>query len=149
MTAASGLALVVPFGLAAPAAAHDHKEDEEVFLASALSIDRDEGSVTLPLFEGRHDGETVWYVVTESSGNRDARERGVNYAKKLRNALGTAAVQDGAVDGDLLSFTGTVNFSPERIVEPGPDGFPPAFVQAGAVGDADYSPLVSVDGGPC
>src|SRR5262249_39761878 len=40
---------------------------------------------------------------------------------------------------------GTVNFSPERSVTPGSDKpFPPAAVAPGSVGDADYSPLVTL-----
>jgi hypothetical protein len=39
-----------------------------------------------------------------------------------------------------------VDFAPERVVVPGeaPNFFPPAEVQAGSVGDADYTPLVQV-----
>lgn len=119
---------------------------DEVFLDSAVAVDRREGTVTLPLLEGRHDGEVVWYVVTESSNKKDARRRGVSHAEKLSNALGTSAVQRGRWNRGRLTFTGTVDFSPERVVVPGPQGFPPAEARAGAVGDSDYSPLVTTDG---
>lgn len=109
-------------------------------------IDINDGSVTLPLFEGRHDGDTVWYVVTESSNPGDARRRGVNEARPLRAALGTRAVQHATKVDGMLDFAGSVDFAPERIVVAGPDLFPPAEFQAGAVGDADYSPLTTVDG---
>jgi hypothetical protein len=45
-----------------------------------------------------------------------------------------------------VTFPGTVDFKPERSVTPGPDGFPPAKVAPGAIGDAAYSPLVTTDG---
>jgi hypothetical protein len=40
-----------------------------------------------------------------------------------------------------------VNFKPERKIIPGPPGheFPPAFASPGAVGDANYGPLVPAD----
>jgi len=140
-TVVCGAALTLPL-LILPAEAHS----PEVFLDSTIALDERNGTITLPLFEGRHKGNRVWYVVTESSDEKDARRRGVNHAEKMNNALGTRAVQRAPEVNGLLNFTGTVDFSPERIVEPGPTGFPPLFVQAGAVGDADYSPLVTPDG---
>ena len=141
LAAASGAVLAVPL-LIAPAAA----SGSEVFLDSAIAVDRANGSVTLPLLKGRHQGAVVWYVVTESSNQKDARRRGVNHAEKLTNALGTTAVQRGRWVGGLLDFDGTVDFAPERVVVPGPQGFPPTVARAGAVGDAQYSPLVTTDG---
>ncbi len=138
---AAALALPV---LAAPTPAS--ASGAEVFMTSTIALNTREGTVTLPLKKGLHDGATVWYVVTESSNEDDAERRGVNHAEKLAIALGTAAVQSARrVDGKL-AFSGTVDFAPERVVVPGPTGFPPAEVQAGAVGDSDYSPLVSVNG---
>ena len=43
-------------------------------------------------------------------------------------------------------FSGTVDFSPERVVVPGPKGFPPERFRPGAIGDADYSPLITTNG---
>ncbi|WP_157581279.1 MULTISPECIES: hypothetical protein [Intrasporangiaceae] len=115
-------------------------------MKSTIAVNTAEGTVTLPLQQGLHDGATVWYVVTESSNRDDAQRRGVNYSPKLVNALGTAAVQSARRIGSQLAFSGTVDFSPTRVVVPGPTAFPPTTVHAGAVGDADYSPLVSADG---
>lgn len=141
--AACAMALALPL-LAAPTPAV--ASDAKVFLKSTIALDTQEGTVTLPLQKGLHDGATVWYVVTESSNKADAERRGVNYSPKLTNALGTRAVQSARrIDGQL-SFAGTVDFSPERVVVAGPTAFPPTEVHAGAVGDADYSPLVSTDG---
>ncbi len=98
--------------------------------------------------------------MTESSNQKQAERLGVNFAPKLANALGTAAVQNVRFvnartgrpsparpslksQGVVLEFDGTVDFSPERIVVPDQTiGFPPLQFQAGAVGDAQYSPLI-------
>ncbi|MBA3641203.1 MAG: hypothetical protein H0W53_18425 [Acidobacteria bacterium] len=136
----------------------------DLFLTSAIHLDRTTGDITLPLYEGRHNGAPVWYIVTESSNQEQAERLGVNFAPKLANALGTAAVQNVRFvnaqtgrrsparpslksQGVVLDFDGTVDFSPERIVVPGPTGFPPAQFQAGAVGDAQYSPLITLGDG--
>lgn len=52
---AAGAALLSFPLLLGPAASYDG--GAEVFLDSALRIDRQNGSVTLPLFKGRHDGK--------------------------------------------------------------------------------------------
>jgi len=117
-------------------------------LPSALSIDIEHDTVTLPLYEGRtSSGSPTWYIVTESSNLKDARQRGVNYSPKLNNALGTAAVQNGHFDHGTLVFAGTVNFGLKWSVVPGPNGFPPASYSYGAKGDAHYSPLVRIGKG--
>ena len=115
-------------------------------LPSAIELNRQAGTVTLPLFKGKHDGQTVWYIVTESSNKDDAERRGVNHAAKLTNALGTKAVQRARVVDSVVRFSGTVDFSPELVVVPGPNGFPPERFRPGAVGDADYSPLITTNG---
>lgn len=116
-------------------------------LASAITIDDAAGTATIPLLRGvGPGGDDVYYVVTESSDETDAGERGVTHAPKLANALGTKAVQEVSVEGDTVTFAGTVDFSPERSVTPGPEGFPPDAVTPGQVGDARYSPLITADG---
>lgn len=114
-------------------------------LPSALNIDIEHETVTLPLQEGRTtDGRRTWYIVTESSDQADATRRGVNYSNKLLNAVGTAAVQKVTSGADGLVFPGTVNFGLTHVLVPGPNGFPPAKFAAGAAGDAKYSPLVQI-----
>ena len=138
------------FGLASASAATPSSNSPAVgiftySLPSALNIDIEHGTVTLPLYEGRtSSGSPTWYILTESSNPADARQRGVNYSGKLNNALGTAAVQKGHFDHGTLVFDGTVNFGLKWSVVPGPDGFPPASYSYGAKGDARYSPLVQV-----
>lgn len=118
-------------------------------LRSARAIDIAHDTVTLPLYKGRTaSGETVWYVVSDSSTRADAQRRGVNYAGKLNSARGTAAVQAGHLSHGALVFSGTVNFSRKRVLIPGPTGFPPARYRPGPRADARYSPLVRIGDGP-
>ncbi len=43
-------------------------------------------------------------------------------------------------------FSGTVDFSPERVGVPGSNRFPSERFRPGAIGDADYSPLITTNG---
>jgi hypothetical protein len=116
-------------------------------LKSAISVNASAETITLPLHKGlTASGGTTWYVVIDSSSKADAASRGVNYAPRLANALGTKAVQKATLNGSTMVFPGTVNFGPKRVVVPSKTGFPPTKVAAGAVGDAGYSPLVTTDG---
>ncbi|MEO6529037.1 MAG: hypothetical protein ABIP93_20630, partial [Gemmatimonadaceae bacterium] len=119
----------------------------DLFIESVISLDPVTVNVTLPMFKGRYNGSDVWYIVTESSNQDDAKRRGVNSAPKLANALGTAAVQRATMSGGVVQFAGTVDFSPTRVVVPGPQGFPPTAFTPGARGDATYSPLFTVGDG--
>lgn len=122
-------------------------QGHQVFLRSAVE-NADFTETTLPIFEGRSHGQTVWYVVTESSDRVDANHRRVNFAPKLANAKGTAAVQSSYYGADgVLVFAATVDFTPNRSVVPGPGGFPPSAFQPGSVGEAGYSPLVALPNG--
>ena len=103
-------------GLSKPAAA-----DTKIFLPSAIKLDQKAKTVTLPLFRGTHNGDTVWYIVTESSNRDDAERRGVIWAPKLSNALGTAAVQRVRRDNGVVNFSGTVDFEPTWVVRTGCD----------------------------
>lgn len=115
----------------------------KVFLDSTIELDEAAGTITLPLFRGTHEGDDVFYIITESSDRDDAEALGVNWAPKL--AIGTAAVQEVEVLDGVVEFEGTVDFSPERVVVPGPEGFPPEQAEPGSVGDAQYSPLITTD----
>src|SRR5713101_386106 len=80
--------------------------------ASAVAIDKANRTITLPLFRGQAEGtEPVFFILTESSDFDDAVARGINWSTKLRNALGTAAVQDAHVS-DLPA--GQRSFDPQR-----------------------------------
>ncbi len=104
-------------------------------------------TATLPLFQGSVAGKSVWFVVTESSDQEDAKARGVNYSPKLARARGTAAVQKATTTTSGLAFSGGVDFSPTRIVTPSATGFPPLAASPGSIGDAKYSPLVELPSG--
>jgi hypothetical protein len=86
--------------------------------AGALHIDITHETVTLPLHKGKtRDGRTLWYVITDSSDQADAKRRGVNYSNKMLNALGTAAVQKAQYnDDDTLIFEGTVDFGLTEVL---------------------------------
>ena len=140
LTIAGGLAMAQP-GLAVAAEGH------QLFLRSAVE-NADFTETTLPIFEGRSYGKTVWYVVTESSDRVDANHRRVNFAPKLANAKGTAAVQHSRYGDDgVLEFAATVDFTPDRVGVPGSGGFPPSAFNPGAVGETGYSPLVALQDG--
>jgi hypothetical protein len=104
------------------------------YLPSAINIDKVDHTVTLPLYKGVWHDQRVWFVITESSNLQEAVRLGVNWAPKLANALGTAAVQHAVLHGQQLDSR--------------PDEFPVlAGTHAGPVGDADYSPLFTFGNG--
>lgn len=116
-------------------------------LTSAIALNPTAETITLPLHKGlTAAGATTWYVIIDSSSKADAARRGINYAPRLANALGTKAVQKAKLQGGTIKFAGTVNFARKRVVVASKTGFPPTKVAASAVGDADYSPLVTTDG---
>ena len=104
-------------------------------------------TVTYPFYRGTSQGRDVRYVITDASTRSAAEALGVNYVPKLANAAGTAAVQNSSSEigsGNGIDFPASVDFSPTRVIIPGPTGFPPAAAQPGAVGEPGYSPLVQV-----
>lgn len=140
------LAVAAAIGLADPAAAADQLRTT---ITSATALDPAAETVTLPLLQGTHRGQKVYYVVTDDSDKADAARRGVNWAPKLANARGTRAVQTVTAPGGVVEFPGIVDFSPTRAVVPGPAGneFAGGSYTPGAVGDATYSPLITTGDG--
>jgi hypothetical protein len=134
-----------------PARAVRFDPRDHVFLRSALAIDLHYGraTVTLPLFKGFDpDGAPVYFILTEASDFDVARRMGLNYAPKLKAAVGSAGAQPVTLDGGHMHFVGRVDFSPERKVEPGKDyPFPPALAVPGAVADARWSSIVVLPSG--
>jgi hypothetical protein len=130
----------------APAAAIAGDDERKLFVESATE-NTTLNTATLPVFSGSTSGGSLAYVVTESSDKKDAERRGVNYAPKLSNARGTSAVQKATWVNGKLNFMATVDFSPTRVVTPGPRGFPPLAASPGAVGEAGYTPLVQLPSG--
>jgi hypothetical protein len=146
----AGITLAVALAVTAPAVASGSGggEERKLFVTSAQeNTTTDQATLSTHAAIDR-DGERAYYVVTESSNKKDAKARGVNYSPKLANARGTNAVQQGWLDrSGLLHVEDTVDFSPTRVVTPGPGGFPPAAAVPGAVGQANYSPLVELPNG--
>ena len=101
----------------------------------------------LPLQQGTSGGQTVYYVVTESSDKADAAARHVNFSPKLANAIGTPAVQTVTLKNGVIDFPATVKFGQTRTLVPGPTGFPPSKADPPAVGDNGYSPFVKLPSG--
>ncbi|WP_207209212.1 hypothetical protein [Loktanella sp. IMCC34160] len=122
-------------------------------LLRAGEIDHNTGTVTLPLYEGfMESGESVWYIVTDTSDADNAAALGLNHSAKLTYANVGRAVRQARIENRdqravLVFESGTVDFSPEHKVVPGdaPAYFPPKDVQPGSVGDDNYSPLAVVE----
>jgi hypothetical protein len=133
---------------------------DHLTLESAIQVDLARESVRLPLYQGRAGGKTVWFVLLDASDAGLAHDLGVNYAPKLANlAIGCpACVQTVTLQSPtpaqnrfgqaVVNFQGAPDFSPTRIAEPGPNGFPLARFQPGAVAGPGYSPFIRVAGSP-
>jgi len=119
-------------------------EGRTLFIQSAS--EHPGNTVTFPLHQGTSHGQTVWYIILDTSDGKLSDELGVNRSDKLANARGSAAVQTVKIVNGMVDFPATVDFSPDRILEP-PHVFPPAIFQPGAVGEAGYSPLIRLPNG--
>ena len=127
---------------------------------STIQVDLSKQSVRLPLYKGKANGQTVWYVLLDASDQGLAHDLGVNYAPKLANiaiddpdAVQTVTLESPTPDQNrfgqaVVDFQGAPDFSPTRIAEPGPNGFPLAKFQPGAVAGDGYSPFIRIAGSP-
>lgn len=123
-------------------------------LLTAGQLDLEAGTITLPLYRGklRETGETVWYIVTDTTDRDNAEALGINHSAKLAYAEQCRGVRTAEYDrnGELLFDFGSVDFSPDRVVVPGnlentaASPFPPAAFTPGSKGDELYSPLVKI-----
>src|SRR5918996_1319492 len=99
-------------------------------LLRAGEYDLDKGTVQLPLYRGTVDGDSVWYILTDTSDPDEADSLGLNFSPKLKyTAVEAGAREATLVAGNALEFEGgSVDFGPERRVEPGDgvDAFPPS-----------------------
>jgi hypothetical protein len=133
----------------------DHLTEE-----SAIQVDLSTETVRLPLYKGEAHGQTAWFILLDASDVGLAHDLGVNYAPKLANlAIGCpTCVQTVTIDSPavaqnpfgqaLVHFQGAPDFSPTRIAVPGPNGFPLAKFQPGAVAGPGYSPFIQIAGSP-
>jgi hypothetical protein len=119
-----------------------------VQLLNTGTLDTANGTITIPLYKGSLAGtnQTVWYILTDVSNPGIAAELGLNFSAKLNFASNAARTGNLDLNGNIVFDRGTVDFTPVRNIVPGPAGaeFPPQSAVPGAVGDADYSPLVSI-----
>jgi len=133
----------------------DHLTEE-----SAIQVDLSNETVRMPLYKGVASGKTAWFILLDASDVGLAHDLGVNYAPKLAN-IGIscpACVQTVTLDSPtpaqnpfgqaLVHFQGAPDFSPTRIAVPGPNGFPLAKFQPGAVAGSGYSPFIRIAGSP-
>lgn len=111
-------------------------------------VDTAKGTLTLPLYKGYLKGTKtpIWYILTDVSDPDVATELGLNFSTKLKFAGPGARTANFNSKGELIFNAGTVDFTPSRVLVPGPDAnpFPPVTAKAGAIGDKKYSPLVRV-----
>jgi len=131
---------------------------DHLTLESAIQVDLSKETVRLPLYRGKANGQTVWYVLLDASDAGVAHDLGVNYAPKLANlGIGcTECVQTVTLESPtpeqnrfgqaVVDFQGAPDFSPTRVAEPGPNGFPLATFQPGAVAGPGYSPFIRIAG---
>jgi hypothetical protein len=111
-------------------------------ITSALAVDTTNHTVTLPLHRGIEEGKTVWFIITDASDARVAKQAGVNYAPSLAQ-LGAAAIQKGTQNSDgTITFDGAPSFSATRTFVAGANGFPPQSATPGSKADPEYSPFV-------
>ena len=118
-------------------------------LLKAGRVSPDGKTVQLQLYKGRlEDGRAVWYVLTDTTDERNAAALGLNFSAKLNYADVGRACRSARLekDGTLTFAKGAVDFAPQRKLKPGapPLAFPPQMAQPGSVGDADYTPLVKI-----
>jgi hypothetical protein len=119
-----------------------------VQLLDSGKLDAINGTITLPLYLGhmKGSGKNVWYVLTDVDDSNVAAELGLNFSAKLTFASVGARTANFDDQGNLIFNAGTVDFSPDRSIVPGPSGaeFPPVSAKPGAIGDANYSPYVQI-----
>jgi hypothetical protein len=122
-------------------------------MTSVMQVDLDKNIGRVPLFKGTYNGSTVWYVRMDVSDSSLARTLGLNFAPRLAKAdngcpacIATVQSTDPVVGRAAVQFAGTVDFSPMRVLTPGPTGFPPLMAQPGSVAGPGYSDLIRVAG---
>jgi hypothetical protein len=119
-----------------------------VQLLDTGQIDVANGTITIPLYHGYMKGtyKDVWYILSDVDNPGVADELGLNFSAKMQFMAPGARTANFNDQGYLIFDKGTVDFSPNRFVVPGPPGheFPPVSYHPGAIGDANYSPYVQI-----
>ena len=121
-------------------------------LLKSGTLDTEAGTITLPLYKGQlASGESVWYVLTDTTDEKNAAALGLNFSAKLAYAdvgRGVRRASQQLIAGKTVVVfeNGKVDFAPVHAITPGaaPNYFPPTAIQPGSVGDANYSPLAKI-----
>ena len=121
-------------------------------LLKSGTLDQEAGTITLPLYKGQlASGESVWYVLTDTTDEKNAAALGLNFSAKLVYAdvgRGVRRASQQLIAGKTVVVfeNGKVDFAPAHSITPGaaPNYFPPTAIQPGSVGDANYSPLAKI-----
>jgi len=136
---------------------------DKLTLESAIQVNLSNETVRLPLYPGTAyagtpHAEKVWYILMDASDPGLAHDLGINYAPKLADigiscpacvqtvTLSNPTPQQNPFGPAVINFAGAPDFSPTRIATPGPDGFPLAQFQPGAVAGPGYSPFIRIAG---
>ena len=130
---------------------------DHLSLESARDVDPVKQTAVLQLHEGKHAGQTVWFILTDASDMGVARDLDIMYSPKLANmpigcpkCVQTVRLEAVAADNKfapaIVDFPGVPDFAPTRIWNPGAKGFPPEKFQPGSVGDTAYSPFIRIAG---
>src|SRR5690348_1109334 len=138
---------------------------DKLTLESAINVNLSKETARLPIYPGtapvpgkKGQTERVWYIIEDASDPGLAHDLGVNYAPKLANiAIGDPAAVQTVTEANptpaqspfgpgVVNFAGAPNFSPTRVAQPGPTGFPLAKFAPGAVAGPGYSPFIRFAG---
>jgi hypothetical protein len=121
-------------------------------LLKSGKVDQRKLTASLPLYEGHSpEGETYWYVLTDSNDAGNAEALGLNFSAKITYANTGRGVRHGRLEQDgsvtFLTADAGVGFAPKRRLTPGdaPNRFPPKVFKPGSVGQANYSPLLLIE----
>jgi hypothetical protein len=122
-------------------------------LRSTIQVNLTRHFARVPIHKGLYQGLTVWYILTDVSDQKLAETLGLNFAPKLANAphncpgcVQVLDIQENILESAVVQFKGIPDFSPRRILVPGPTGFPAFTAQPGARAGLFYTPYVQVAG---
>ena len=119
-----------------------------VQLLRSGSLSRRRTTIELPLYRGHlKDGQSFWYILTDTTDRDNAESLGLNHSGKLVYSEIDRAVREGRLTRrGLVVKAGSVNFGPRRNLVPasGTNAFPPSVGQPGSVGSPSYTPLVRI-----
>src|SRR6187200_86783 len=97
---------------------------DHLTVESALQVDLSKESVRLPLYKGRANGETVWFVLLDASDAGIAHDLGVNFAPKLGNiGIGDPGAVAGPGYSPFIRIAGSQTVYSAPIVATGDGPF--------------------------